>query len=631
MGTAAYLPIAADRYTPLVRQLRFRGLDLRGVGMQGQVRLAQDIPGEPLIDFADVEAVGAQGLRVVDFVVVDGVPITTIELAIDEDALRALPYSGEVGDASPLAYDIVAWVGGRKRRLLYGEFVVLPGVTGADSAPYDRPGGWGDRARQWQTWGTTEIRLDGGTTTISLGGIDLIDAVLEQKFLSQRIDFSRIEARGLLYGLPKDADRRLFAAEGEEAAFADDFYRRGFRATKLSQVEGVEVPNGMPPIDGRGLLITGDAAFGLYRPNTGDVTVIVEADMPAFDGSVKVLASYVGSLLTENVNINRNGAGTYTMQVVRTGEETLFVAGPTDPTARRMRVAFSIGANRTRVSFAGGGVLSINAPRPVELLRLWLGRLAVGNGNPLDGYITRHALYFHSVSDETLRQMAGAPVTDDEITTLIDQKITTHDNDDRAHALEVTRRAVELADSKTGLWTVKAADSFAGADGSALGNSEVGGIAWASPAGLVRKGGRIQHPTNGFGGAWLNSGAKDGQVEADLYPGTSEASLYFRLNAATTQWLLLQRSADGGITLNLQFEGQTTRLAPLLALPVVAGERFKVRFVGPRIWVFRVVAGEEALLFDVTESRLMNETIHGVRLNGGGSVDNFRVLGREAI
>lgn len=221
-------------------------------------------------------------------------------------------------------------------------------------------------------------------------------------------------------------------------------------------------------------------------------------------------------------------------------------------------------------------------------------------------------------------------MTDEEVTQLIDQKIRTHDNNLEAHDLEATRRQGELADSKTGLWSVKAADTFAGADGSALGNAETGGMPWISPAGLVRKGGRMQHPTGGFGGAWLNSGAKDGQIEADLYPGTKEASLYARLNAATTQWLLLQVAADGTITLNIQFGG-TFRLAPPVALPIVQGARFKIRLVGARIWVFRTVAGVETLLFDVTEPRLMNETIHGARLDGGGSIDNFRILNREAL
>jgi len=123
---------------------------------------------------------------------------------------------------------------------------------------------------------------------------------------------------------------------------------------------------------------------------------------------------------------------------------------------------------------------------------------------------------------------------------------------------------------------------------------------------------------------------KDGQVEAILYPGAGEASLYARMTTDSTQYLLLQRLGDGSITLYIQ-SGNTIRLAPPVTLPVVDGERYKLRFIGSQITVLRVVDGEELILFDLIEKRLMNEVRQGVRLDGGGSADNFRVLAREAI
>lgn len=442
----------------------------------------------------------------------------------------------------------------------------------------------------------------------------------------------QIRARALLYGIANLADARLFAAEATELAFADGFYREGYtRRPGINQVTNWFAYGDPAAASGRGLPVFGSTAPMLYRPTEGDATFVVEADVPAHNGALQVLASFVGPVLENRVTVYRNEVGIYALQVYNNEQGLQVAAGPTDLTARRMRVAVTIGAGSVSASFDGRPPITIRAKQPAQLLRLWFGTLAQGNGGVLAGYVTRAAFVPYRVSGALLRSMSGGPVTDDEITQLIDQKITTHDNDDRAHALEVTRRAVELADSKTGLWTVKAADGFTGADGSALGNSEVGAIPWVSASGLVRKGGRVQHPTNGFGGAWLNSGAKDGQVEGDLYAGAGEASLYFRINAATSAFFLLQRNGDGGITLNHISGATTTRLAPLLSVPVVAGERFKVRFIGPRIWVFRVVAGEETLLLDVTNTALVNETIHGVRLNGGGSVDSFRVLAREAI
>lgn len=630
MARSAYLPIAADRYEACVRTVQLRGLDLRDSVFRSQVRLVADTPGAPLVDLMTVTNGNAEGVRLVDFSIVDGLPVTTIEIVINETTMEGLPYSGELGSATVLAYDLQATIKGRKRKLFGGQFVVLAGVTGADNAPTSRSLGYGcSSSSAGSSWSTAALSFSDEGATVVLSGLDLLDDVFAGLIANRQDVRARMEARGLLYGITNANDARLFAAEATELAFADDYYRTGFVTEKLASMVGWET-SGSPPIDGRGLFISGNGAAGILRPTNGDVTVIVEADMPAYDATTKVLASYVGSALSDNVNIIRSDTGIYAMQLVRQGQGTLQVVGPTDLSARRMRVAFSIGSRETRVSFAGGNVLTIVSLPPVQLLRLWFGRLALGNGNPLEGYITRAGIFPHTVSNSLLQAMSGGSVTDDEVTQLIDQKIRTHDNNNEAHELEALRRQAELADSKTGLWSVKAADTFAGADGTALGNAETGGMAWTSPAGLVRKTGRVQHPTGGYGGAWLQSGAKDGQVEADLYPGTKEASLYVRLNAATTQWILLQRNADGGITLNIQI-GTTIRLAPLLSVPVVAGERFKVRFVGPRIWVFRGLAGVETLLFDVTEPRLMSETIHGVRLDGGGSADNFRVLNREAL
>jgi len=219
-------------------------------------------------------------------------------------------------------------------------------------------------------------------------------------------------------------------------------------------------------------------------------------------------------------------------------------------------------------------------------------------------------------------------VTDAEIETLIDEKIRVHDQDPYAHALAELQLRLQLAESKTGMWSVVAADTFAGSG--ALGSTPVGNLPW-STNGLERVNDRIRHPTDGFAAAWLNAAMADGQIEANLYPGGNEASLYVRLNAALNQWLILQRSSTGSIRLFIQWAGTTIPLVPAVSRPVVDGERYKIRFLGADIWVFRMFDGEEEFLFSVSESRLSGETIHGIRLNGGGSVDDYKILKREAI
>ncbi len=440
----------------------------------------------------------------------------------------------------------------------------------------------------------------------------------------------RIRARALLFGITSQAEARLFAAEAIETSFADHVYRHGYSQSALADFAGWEVYGGPFLIDGRGLHVANGITPAIGISSPGEVTVIVEADVPAFDGTSKVLASYVGDMIESRVALYRSDTGIWAGLLYHPTEGMKFVPGPYSPGAGRMRAAFTVSDKLTRFCFGGGEILSIATKRPPTLLRLWLGWSALGFGSALDGQFVRAAIYPHGVTDEQLRAMTGGPALDDETTTLIDSRIRTHDNDRDAHELAVLRRQSELADSKTGTWTLRAADSFTGTDGSAMGNTEVGNLPWSAGT-LVRKGGRMRDKNDGFAGSFITTGYADGQIEADLYPGSSEASLQFRMNAATSMCWLLQRTADGGVTLFIQWQGATLRATQPIAVPVQLGERYKVRFIGPRIWVFRIYGGVETLLFDVTDARLMTETLAGIRLNGGGSADNFLYRSREAL
>ncbi|KXN97821.1 hypothetical protein LS48_14715, partial [Aequorivita aquimaris] len=91
MSKVAYLPIEADRYGACVRQIYVRGLDLTGIAMRAQVRLAGDTPGAPLVDLQNVTNGNAQGLRLVGVDTTDGLPSSHVELVINESAMEALP------------------------------------------------------------------------------------------------------------------------------------------------------------------------------------------------------------------------------------------------------------------------------------------------------------------------------------------------------------------------------------------------------------------------------------------------------------------------------------------------------------------------------------------------------------
>lgn len=449
---------------------------------------------------------------------------------------------------------------------------------------------------------------------------------------------ARLEARAALYGIADEATARLWGAEATEVAFSDDVYRDGYAtAASFSALPDIDTA-GPVPIDGRGLLVEGETAVGVVRPAPGDVTFIVEVDMPAFDGTqstdgtLRVLGSYVGDVLESRVVVFRSVTGIYALQVYNGVQGIQTIGDLQDYSARRMKVAVTVGPKLTKASFDGRPPVASVADHPATLLRLWFGRLAKGQGDPLNGRVLRSAIYPFAVDDELLRAMSGADVTDDEVTALIEERIATHDSDSAAHGLVVTRADLERADSKTGLWTTKAADDFNGADGP-LTTTPTGGFAWTAIGGnqLSRIGNVARTPDNTLRGSYVQAGVPNGQVEADLAPGNNEASLYIRFQS-NGNYLLLQRKPEGFIGLYRFVSGASTIISPAsIYRAVVAGERFKVRFVGPRIWVFRVVSGVEELLFDVTEPAFQTVGSHGLRLAGTGSADNFRILNREAL
>lgn len=144
MSNVAYLPIEADRYGACVRQIYIRGLDVSGMPMRAQVRVGGDTPGVPLVDLATVTNGNAEGLRLVGVDVVDGLPISHVELVINETTMEGLPYVGEVGSATELRWDWQITRAGRKERIAKGEFIITgDGVTGADAAPTNRPTSYG--------------------------------------------------------------------------------------------------------------------------------------------------------------------------------------------------------------------------------------------------------------------------------------------------------------------------------------------------------------------------------------------------------------------------------------------------------------------------------------------------------
>jgi len=177
MAHTAYLPIIADRYGAVVRHIFVVGLDLTGIDMRAQVRLYGDVPGAPLVDLLTVANGNAQGLRLVEVTSDDaGLPTSHIELVINETTMEALPYAGEIGDVTTLAWDWQITIAGRKRRLAKGEFQITgDGVTGAEVAPINRIQPYGLPQRPVaDVWSSARMTFGEDQVTVEIDGADLL-------------------------------------------------------------------------------------------------------------------------------------------------------------------------------------------------------------------------------------------------------------------------------------------------------------------------------------------------------------------------------------------------------------------------------------------------------------------------
>lgn len=419
-------------------------------------------------------------------------------------------------------------------------------------------------------------------------------------------------------------------------ALADDssdaFPADGSKSFEMSAVQsepGAIVTSYIDTVDvpaSRGL----DTASFAFAP-FGDFTIFAEAELRRSEGLEGTIVSLIGTSPANRVALLRDTSGRLAVEVVNEGTAAR-TTGPIKG-AGTVRVAVTVRGSQVIAAIDGETVLTLAATRPPNLQTLWLGIRGTVEA-ALNGTLRRVLTAPFALTQDELIDMTGIPrsltASEGAGTNEVREMLIAHANDRQVHGLTATNRLAAEADSKTGIWTVAATDTFTGTDGTPLGSTETGGFTWVNPGNFQRVGGRAKQPANAFGGAAIDTTFTDGQIEADLYPGTGEASLVFRSNTNFNQYFLLQRGGDGTVRLAYVFTA-TELLRPLISLPVVAGERWKVRFVGPRIFVYRIVSGVETLIYEASDTRLATNVRHGLRLNGTGAVDNFRLLKREAL
>lgn len=129
MITPGRLDLMVQRWTPFVYQIEFQGLDFADATMAMQVRLYRDAPGAPLISLTNA-ASNAEGLSV-KVATVDGMPVSTVQIRINETTAEALLLNaGKPGDDVRLVYDLHITGGGLpKTRWLEGSFTIRAGAT----------------------------------------------------------------------------------------------------------------------------------------------------------------------------------------------------------------------------------------------------------------------------------------------------------------------------------------------------------------------------------------------------------------------------------------------------------------------------------------------------------------------
>lgn len=286
MAHTAYLPIIADRYGALVRHIFVVGLDLTGIDMRAQVRLYGDVPGAPLVDLLTVANGNAQGLRLVEVTSDDaGLPTSHIELVINETTMEALPYAGEIGDVTTLAWDWQITIAGRKRRLAKGEFQITgDGVTGAEVAPINRIQPYGLPQRPVaDVWSSARMTFGEEQVSVQIDGADLIAPFAKKA--SDAADSA--EADATLAGLAAasaQAVTRYFTtrAAGETASIVDQAFATDDGAGNVIYYRrtaggSVEIGRAVTPASLRG--DDGADQIGFRRNAAGAVPLTVAATL----------------------------------------------------------------------------------------------------------------------------------------------------------------------------------------------------------------------------------------------------------------------------------------------------------------------------------------------------------------
>lgn len=291
MAIAARLPFAARRNELRVWTMRFVGMDLTGKDMRMQVRRAPDMPGSPLINLETVTTSSAEGLKLEGVTTEGGIPISTVTGRINKSTMEdaeKLPYSGEVGSDTRLAYGLQ--IGGTT--LIVGEFWALASPIDSDEAPIDRPLGMASSSVAPPPWSSTSLNFSADEVVqVTIDGAAALGPIVAQA-----------EAVAAAVAAAANQYRRLPAAPGGGLVllYEDE--------TLITDIDGPQVNAGeFDALSGRVSAFEG--ALRIVQGSPGMV-FMYEDETLAVDLSADDLAALVaggGSISGSSTSVQRDG------------------------------------------------------------------------------------------------------------------------------------------------------------------------------------------------------------------------------------------------------------------------------------------------------------------------------------
>ena len=204
--TAARLALVARRNEIARFTIAVTGIDLTGVAMAMQVRLARGVPGTPLIQLGTVTTLAAEGLKLDSVSTVNGLPVSVIKGRINQatmaDATK-VPFAGELGADTVLAYAMQWTQNGDTNTRIEGSLIVRDTAFGPDNFPANRPSGYGGSSASGAD--SASLTFGDQIVQVSLRDADLLAPLVTAATAASTTAIDRASVAAVQAGLAQQA------------------------------------------------------------------------------------------------------------------------------------------------------------------------------------------------------------------------------------------------------------------------------------------------------------------------------------------------------------------------------------------------------------------------------------------